>query len=118
MSKKPPQESIDQARVLLSTLFPKCFTPKGGKKTPLKIGIYVDLLKEFPEMSKRLLRAVLIDYTTGFKYHSCALEGVTRFDLNGNPCGAVSAEAAKFHRSQVIFLTKMRKRRKKKAVQS
>lgn len=114
MSKKPPQQSIDRTRDIFATLFPCCFAQKGKPKTPLKVGIWSDLKSELPEISSRLLRATLLDYTTGYRYHEAARSGAIRVGLDGSHCGVVDETSAAWHRSQIRYIKKKSDAKKRK----
>lgn len=78
----------------IAECFPKCFTLEGEAK-PLKIGIFQDLaerLNEDSKVSKTQLRAALRQYTSSWRYLHGVKLGVTRVDLDGNPCGELEEE--------------------------
>ncbi|WP_371346509.1 ProQ/FINO family protein [Ancylobacter sp. IITR112] len=88
-------------RALLAERFPRCFAPKGEPKRPLKLGIHNDLRAAVPDISRRLIRIALDDYTTGNSYLRAMAAGAARLDLDGWPAGEVSITHAKLARQQL-----------------
>ena len=88
-------------RTLLAERFPRCFAPKGEPKRPLKLGIHNDLRAAAPDISRRLIRIALEDYTTGNSYLRSMDAGAARLDLEGWPAGEVSITHAKLARQQL-----------------
>lgn len=85
-------------RALLAARFPRCFAPKGAPKHPIKLGIHNDLRAAAPDISRRLIRIALEDYTTGISYLRAMAAGAARLDLEGWPAGEVSITHAKLAR--------------------
>lgn len=85
-------------RALLAERFPRCFAPKGAPKRPIKLGIHNDLRAAAPDISRRLIRIALEDYTTGISYLRAMAAGAARLDLEGWPAGEVSITHAKLAR--------------------
>lgn len=86
------KKQILVARSLIEMLrenHPASFTPKGMPKVPLKIGIYLDLISLYPEISRSSFKRAMFIWTRKFSYLACRVEGATRVDLDGNPCGVV-----------------------------
>lgn len=80
----------------LAEKFPLCFSIEGEAK-PLKIGLFQELaeaLAEDERVSKTLLRQVLRQYTSSWRYLHCCKLGATRVDLYGQPCGVLEQEHA------------------------
>ncbi|GEM_PF-4130815 len=87
-------------RHLLAKQFPEAFSETGGgrRKKPLKRGIAHDLVRigvidedgNFLTV-RRIMDAVQV-YCKGPKYTYTLAQGGPRYDLDGNPCGEVSAE--------------------------
>lgn len=78
----------------LAERFPECFISNGEAK-PLKIGIFQDLaerMAEDPKVSKTLLRTALRQYTSSWRYLHGLKAGMSRVDLDGNPCGELTQE--------------------------
>lgn len=80
-------------RALLVEKFPNCFAPKGAPKKPLKVGIYHDIRKALG-LPAKWLGLALRDYTGGPLYLKAMTEHATRFDLDGNDAGWVTAQDA------------------------
>jgi ProP effector len=78
----------------LATQFPQCFSVEGEAK-PLKIGIFQDIVARLDDetlFSKVRLRAALRTYTLSWRYLHCIKADQERVDLDGNPCGVLTAE--------------------------
>jgi sRNA-binding protein len=79
---------------LLAERFPAAFAAAPWMQhRPLKVGVREDLitLDLLPETEVKIaLRA----YTQRLQYQKCLAAGGSRFDLNGEPCGAVTSEQA------------------------
>jgi ProP effector len=92
MTKPGPNKAQRRLAALakLAELHPACFAAEAsGPYRPLKIGIYADL-------RKRGLKAaevgVLGVYTRRLAYLKAVAAGGPRYDLDGNPCGEVTAD--------------------------
>lgn len=94
MSTKKHEEKRQQARQLLSCLWPKGFDFDSPR--PLKIGITEDMLAYAKALGIPLqlsdVRTCLRIYTMRTRYQKSLVKGGDRFDLNGEPCGAVTPE--------------------------
>lgn len=78
----------------LATQFPQCFSVEGEVK-PLKIGIFQDIVARLDDdtlFSKVKLRAALRTYTLSWRYLHSIKADKERVDLDGNPCGVLTAE--------------------------
>ncbi|NHI02037.1 MULTISPECIES: RNA chaperone ProQ [Oceanimonas] len=78
----------------LAERFPQCFVAAGEAK-PLKIGIFQDLaerMEDDPRVSRTLLRTALRQYTSSWRYLHGLKAGMSRVDLDGNPCGELTQE--------------------------
>lgn len=84
-----------RVRAQLVAAFPACFAAKGQPKKPLKIGLHRDLEGRLDGVTQREVRLALDDYCSGWTYLSNMVEGASRVDLAGRPCGIVDAQAAK-----------------------
>jgi ProP effector len=73
---------------------PKVRREKHLPHRPLKVGIAADILARCPELEPRVLNATLGHFTRRAMYLQGMVAGAARIDLDGNPCGGVSAEAA------------------------
>ncbi|HBC1012592.1 TPA: ProQ/FinO family protein [Escherichia coli] len=78
----------------LMELWPELFSLEEPK--PLKEGVFDDLLndvrtRELP-IGDGVLRAAIMSYTRRVSYLKTIVAGGARYDLNGQPCGEVSAE--------------------------
>ena len=86
-------EILDQ----LCREFPAAFVHYQGRRRPLKVGIFHDILDRLgPAIDQKLLRRALGAYVRnfGFGYLRALQPGADRIDLAGEPCGTVTAEEA------------------------
>lgn len=94
MSKKKHTERRQQARQLLTRLWPALFDFNAPK--PLKIGILEDMLASVKAQNIPLeladIRFCLRTYTLRSRYQKCLIQGGERFNLNGEPCGVITPE--------------------------
>jgi hypothetical protein len=97
-------KSMMQMRGWLQRTFPKCFQPFGAPKLPLKIGIFHDVKALYTTTLRHDLAAALKDYTSGVTYLRAMTAGAVRIDLDGNPAGEVTEEAAKIAGRQLAKL--------------
>lgn len=74
---------------------------------PLAIGIHKALRQRLPDLPDADLRQALRRHTTATKYLKAVANGTTRFDLDGNPAGEISAE----HRQDALSALKERFRK-------
>lgn len=81
-------------RDYLAAVYPNCFTRKGSglPKRPLAIGIYNDILRDFPHMyrDRHVLNEMLKCWTLGVIKDGNFVIGARRIDLIGNEIGEVS----------------------------
>jgi sRNA-binding protein len=76
---------------VLAERFPVFRHVTGQPDKPLKIGIFDDIMA-LGLMDEKTLRGVLCWWTRRLKYQCALRSGGPRFDLNGEPCGEVTAE--------------------------
>lgn len=75
--------------------FPAAFVHYQGRRRPLKVGIFHDILDRLgPAIDQKLLRRALGAYVRNFGYLRALQPGADRIDLAGEPCGTVTAEEA------------------------
>jgi ProP effector len=80
---------------LLAERFPGAFFVLEKRRRPLKLGIFDDLIERLAgEICDLDLTAALGAYCANWAYLKSCREGADRLDLDGNPCGTVSAEHA------------------------
>jgi ProP effector len=96
------QECVDVVAVItrLAEHVPKCISLYEGRRRPLKIGIYEDLVaKVAGAVTPEALKIALRSYTKNIGYLRAMASPAKRIDIEGNPVGAVtpaqSASAAK-----------------------
>jgi sRNA-binding protein len=78
---------------LLSEKYPRTFSCVDRERKPLKIGIHLDILAALGEaITPDELKQALKVYTSNGHYKGQLILGATRYDLNGAPCGRVTAE--------------------------
>jgi ProP effector len=78
----------------LAALFPKAFAVNHHERKPLKIGIDADIVARGVAIEPRALWRPLRVYCASFGYLRTIAAGAERVDLDGNPAGVVTAEAA------------------------
>lgn len=89
---KLPELSPAACGARLAELFPALFGPDGPPK-PLKLKIQADIQQRAPGVfSRRTLGIFFSRYTTGNAYIKALLSAPHRYDLDGQPAGAISAE--------------------------
>lgn len=93
-------------RDLLAKTFPQTFAPKGSPKKPLKVGISKDVVERLTAHSKHRIFMAIADYCTGPSYFASCTPNAPRFDLDGNPCGTVTAEQAEHASEQLATFPK------------
>lgn len=76
----------------LAALFPKAFAVNHHERKPLKIGIDADIVARGVAIEP-LWRPLRV-YCASFGYLRTITAGAERVDLDGNPAGVVTAEAA------------------------
>lgn len=77
------------------------------KAVPLSIGIHTVIRQRLPEIERSQLVAALKRHTGSTRYLKALAQGTDRFDLNGNPSGAVTQE----QRDQAAAMLKERFKR-------
>jgi ProP effector len=89
--------------VALAELFPACFSVFQGRRKPLKVGIYDDVIAALGgAITDKEARLALAIYCGNHGYlRACAKAGTPRIDLAGNAVGAVDADAAKHARHRL-----------------
>ncbi|MDX1902157.1 MAG: ProQ/FinO family protein [Gammaproteobacteria bacterium] len=114
---------LEQAKYgveLLKVHFPGCFK-ENADIVPLKIGIRHDLIKHLGSRTdialadKACMSSSLSYYVNSIVYHRKVREGAIRFDLEGNPAGAVTAEEANY--SETRCAAKQKKKQKDMSVE-
>jgi ProP effector len=80
--------------------FPAAFKGWSSPKPPLKVGIFADILERAPDLDVRVLKHVMASYFHS-NYYTFIVEGSERVDLDGKPCGVVTAEEAR-HAAQML----------------
>jgi sRNA-binding protein len=89
------EQDMRGALARLAECFPQTFVrEKHLPHRPLKVGIAADILARCPELDRLVLNTALGHFTRRAIYLQGMVTGVARIDLDGNPCGGVSAEAA------------------------
>ncbi len=76
---------------------------------PLAIGIHKSLMERIPELDKGQMRTALHAHTAMTRYLKVIVAGASRFDLDGNVSGEVTAE------QQALAVATLRERFKKGA---
>jgi len=105
-------------RELLETLrerWPQTFPRDYRQVRPLAIGIRQDIASHLPEQPLSRIGAVigLFQHLMGPAYYGAVLKGGPRYDLDGNPRGAVTAEDQDRAKSDLQAFYERRKERQK-----
>lgn len=80
---------------LLVEMYPKAFSKYEGRRRPLKVGVHHDLLAALGgAVTADELHKALGCYTSNKVYRGRLREGAARYDLDGAPCGVVTADQA------------------------
>jgi ProP effector len=95
MSRGSPDPEIAACLELLAETFPRCFAVHEARRRPIKVGISNDILAAFDGTvtAAELGRALRV-YTGNKVYRQRLRPGAVRIDLNGEPCGVVTADQA------------------------
>jgi sRNA-binding protein len=83
---------------------------------PLKVGIVTDLLAHRRDLHRRVVGKILAAYTGRIMYLRGMAEGAARFDLDGNPAGAVSAADAEHAAARLAEILAARQARRMAAL--
>jgi ProP effector len=94
------KETIEATLAELTRQFPAAFSAEPAHVKPLKIGILRDIYAE-SVVSHRRLTAAMRSYCNGVHYLKGSKEGAARFDLAGEPAGAVTAAEAESARKRL-----------------
>jgi ProP effector len=88
------KRTVNALHALLRERFPKAFPKDYDAIRPLKIGIHADLIQRLPEVDPGLLRRALANHTDRDGYRLALIHGRgdRRYDLDGQPVGAVTVE--------------------------
>ena len=89
-------------RELLVKTYPNCFAGKGKPKRPLAVGIFEDILNQFPEIGFKRLQEALDDYTSGPTYLKSIVDGAERVRLDGSCLGVVTAGQAQHAKHRML----------------
>jgi hypothetical protein len=92
---------VSNTRRQLIERFPAIFRGHKAPKKPLKIGIYADVCAAAADIDPKLIAAAIGQYVRAGNYGEFLVEGATRFDLNGQPCGVVAAHEVRRRHSAV-----------------
>lgn len=95
----PPPSPAHTARVLLKQFQEKF--PAFREYMPLAIGIDKQLMAQFPELSRKVLRIALGIHTNSLRYLKGMEKATVRFDLDGNAADAVTDEH-RAHASEIL----------------
>lgn len=96
---------MNPVRDILHERFPQAIAGRGEPKRPLAIGIKFEIAARCPDLRGKIGLA-LRDYTGGPTYHRECVEDAVRINLDGEPDGIVTANAARYHRGRLRHLEK------------
>lgn len=85
----------DRVRLILSERFPMAFHERRTPKSPLKIGIFDDVVAACPDLTADEIKAAVADYCYGPRYWFAMTEKGPRVDLNGDEAGEVTVDQAR-----------------------
>lgn len=89
--------------VMLCERWPKAFVLNAYSRKPLKLGIHDDLLQQLGDtVDSRHLGWALRFYVTHVGYMQRLRADAVRVDLDGNPCGSVTAEQARDAKARLL----------------
>lgn len=80
-----------QLLALFAERWPAVF---GATPKPLAIGIHHAILAAMPEVDPKTLTVAFRFHVDRWAYRQASIAGATRFDLDGNPAGEVTADEA------------------------
>ena len=87
----------------LHELYPAVFTDGTVPPVPLKVGIRQDLLDAHRDLfSQQLLSRFLATWSARPEYRAVLIEHADRYDLDGEPCGIVTAEHVAVGRAEAV----------------
>lgn len=91
---------------LLLEKFPSTFN--AHKPKPLKLGILQDLFEELEPESRTPVRRLLGAYCHTRRYLKALVSQDVRVNLQGNPCGAVTAEQKERAKKELLVARKQK----------
>jgi ProP effector len=99
-----PSSTPDEAhrRVPVRQLLVERYPATFNEPRPLKVGVKRDILAEIPSISRQGLRGFLKKHCGSVEYLKLLVEGASRFALNGDIAGAVTATEAEHAVGQLL----------------
>jgi ProP effector len=86
------KQDIHAVLTRLTEAFPQAFVLEQYQPhRPLKVGIFSEIATRCPDITRSDLATVLNIYTRRMTYLQSLVAGAARVDLNGVPCGEVTA---------------------------
>ena len=86
------KQDINAVLARLTEAFPQAFELEQYQPhRPLKVGIFSEIAARCPDLARSALVTVLNIYTRRMTYLQSLVAGVARVDLDGIPCGEVTA---------------------------
>jgi ProP effector len=79
---------------------------------PLKVGIFSEIAARCPDLARSDLTTVLNIYTRRMMYLQSLVAGAARVDLDGNPCGEVSAADQEHAAARLVEILAAREARR------
>ena len=88
------KRAVHAVHAILTRRFPKAFPEDYDALRPLKIDVHAELIARAPDLDPALLRRALANHTgrDGYLLALVHGRGNRRYDLDGNPAGAVTPE--------------------------
>jgi sRNA-binding protein len=97
IKKKRPDATVGAVIALLAERWPATFSVHEGRRRPLKVGIFADVMAAIDgAVTRAELGKALGCYTANPVYMAKLREGVARIGLDGEPSGTVTAEQANY----------------------
>jgi ProP effector len=113
------KQDIDVALARLTEAFPQTFVlEKYRPHRPLKVGIAADIPARCPAVERRVLSVALRVYARRVMYLRGLVAGAARVDLDGNPCGAVTARDAEDAAAKLAEILASREAKRAAAVEA
>jgi sRNA-binding protein len=101
IKKKSPDATVGAVIALLAERWPATFSVHEGRRKPLKVGIYLDVMAAIDgAVTRSELSQALACYTKNTVYLKRCCEGAKRIGLDGQPAGTVTADQENFAKIQ------------------
>ena len=109
------RDEIIQMIEVLAERFPVFERRQWEAHWPLKIGAHEDIWQQWPDVDRKALSAALGMYCRRRMYLLACIAGGDRFDVNGDPCGSVTADEIDIAKKKLAEIDAARERAAEKA---